>query len=141
MALLGLLVDDVVEAQQLDARLLKLVPEREHDQHRAVREGDQRVEGHELPERQPAVDHLERADEQEDRERGEVDELEQALVGEDDELGAEGALRERLEAAEHRAAQRVLRRERLHRLDAADRVDLARGVAAVVGLEVVVGRP
>ena len=63
-----------------------------------------------------------------------------ALVGEHEELRAEDPIGEALEAPSIAAAERVLGGERLHRLDAADRVDLAGRVAAVRLLEVVVER-
>ena len=67
-ALLGLVLEHVVEAAEEDLRELELVPEHEQEQERRVRERDQRVERDELAQGEVVVDDLVRADEEEQRE-------------------------------------------------------------------------
>ena len=139
-ALLGLLVDHVVEAADQDPGELELVPEQEQQQDGPVRERDERVERDELAHRQRPVDDLRRADDEERRERDEPEQLDAALVGEDEELRLEEAGGERPELRQHRRPQRLLGRHRLDRLDPADRVDLVRRVLPVGLLEALVHR-
>jgi len=74
-SLLRLRSQHVVEPVEEHPRELALVPEGEQGQHRARREGDQGVERDELAEGEVSVDDLDRADEEEQAERGEGHQL------------------------------------------------------------------
>ena len=118
------MLDDVVQTVQQNFPVLEVIPDVEQDHQRPVRHQHERVEGDQIADRDRVLEHAERANPEEEDERDQADDLDHGFVGHDREVRPEDALGELRELGEHPAAERPLGSDRLHGLDALDRVDL-----------------
>ena len=139
--LLGLGLEHVLQPLQQHRGLLRLVPQAQQLRDRRVGEQDERVDGHELADRQRAVRDEQRADPEEQDEEQEPGDLDGRVVEHQHPVAAEHAVGERRELPLDAAPQALLGAGALGRLDALDRVELLGGVTRVRLLEAVERRP
>src|SRR5262249_41173136 len=100
-ALLGLLLEDVVETIEQHRHYLQLVPDAKRSEHRPVSHSEQRVKGHKSANGNMAAKDHARAYIKKKRRGQQADRLDCAVIGHDNEISAEAFLREGQKVVEH----------------------------------------